>query len=88
MKKSIHLKIIPLLMLMAIGLYGQQSSPSDLWLNAGTDDFATIQQNTEQYFADKDKGRGSGYKQWKRWEYLEPKQASKMGKIINITAKT
>ncbi|MBT0608334.1 T9SS type A sorting domain-containing protein [Aequorivita echinoideorum] len=32
----------------------------------------TVQQiidNAEAYFADKDKGRGSGYKQFKRWEY-------------------
>lgn len=88
MKKNLHFKIILLLILMTISLYGQQSSPSDLWLNAGTDDFATIQQITEQYFADKDKGRGSGYKQWKRWEYFNQNRLSKDGKVINITAKT
>jgi photosystem II stability/assembly factor-like uncharacterized protein len=28
-----------------------------------------IQEEAERYFSDRDKGRGSGYKQFKRWEY-------------------
>jgi hypothetical protein len=42
----------------------------------------------EQYFEGKDKGRGSGYKQWKRWEYLHQNRLSPDGKVINVTAKT
>ena len=44
--------------------------PNALWLDPETDDFATIQQQVEAWFEGKDKGRGSGYKQWKRWEYM------------------
>ena len=42
--------------------------PSEMWLDPSTDDFATIQQQVEAYYATRDKDRGSGYKQWKRWE--------------------
>jgi len=88
MRKHIHYSILLLLMLMALSLRGQQSSPSDLYLNPGTNDFVTIQKNAEQYYADKDKSRGSGYKQWKRWEYIHQNRLSKDGKVINVTAKT
>jgi hypothetical protein len=88
MKRKIHYITVILLMLPAICLYGQQNPTSDLWLNAGTDDFATIQKNAEQYFDGKEKGRGSGYKQWKRWEYIQQNRLSPDGKVINVTAKT
>jgi photosystem II stability/assembly factor-like uncharacterized protein len=68
-------------------IFGQQS-PWDLWLNPGTDDFATIQQNVENYYANKDKfARGSGYKHWKRWEYLQQDRLTDNGKIQNYAAK-
>jgi len=34
----------------------------------GSYTFSEIQKVAEEHFADRDKGRGSGYKQWKRWE--------------------
>lgn len=88
MKKFIHINITFLFLMLAFGLFGQQESPSDLWLNSATDDFATIQQNVEQFYAAKDKGRGSGYTQWKRWEYFNQNRLSPDGKVINVTAKT
>ncbi|MCF8369439.1 MAG: hypothetical protein K9G76_10390 [Bacteroidales bacterium] len=80
--------IINFLVLLIVGwmgnVYGQQlDAVSDIWLNAQTDDFATIQQQAEDYFADKDKGRGSGYKQWKRWEYLNQNRLTPDGKVTN-----
>ena len=62
---------VVVILLMAGYASAQQSSgfnASDMWLNAETDDFATIQQQVESYYATHDKGRGSGYKQWKRSE--------------------
>ncbi|MCD4731530.1 MAG: hypothetical protein K8R74_13080, partial [Bacteroidales bacterium] len=63
-------------------IYGQDSS-SEIWLNPETKDFKQIQQKANDYFADRDKGRGSGYKQWKRWEYLNESRLTTDGKITN-----
>lgn len=38
-------------------------------IDAGTFKVQEIIDNAEAYFANKDKGRGTGYKQFKRWEY-------------------
>ncbi len=62
-----------------------QESAYDQWLNPETDDFEIIRQNTETYFEGKDKGRGSGYKQWKRWENLNENRLSPDGKVVNHT---
>ncbi len=87
MKKYKLIGISFILLLPAIGLYGQQDSPSDFWLNSPTDNFATIQSNVEQYYTGKDKGQGSGYKQWKRWEYFNQTRLTPDGKITNVTAR-
>ncbi|MCW8982019.1 MAG: T9SS type A sorting domain-containing protein [Altibacter sp.] len=39
----------------------------------------------EAYFADKDKGRGSGYKQFKRWEYNALRLMNEAGYLPSIT---
>jgi len=55
----------------------------DLWLHSGTDDFYLIQQKFNEYFANRDKGQGTGYKQFKRWEeFMEPR-VYPSGKLIN-----
>lgn len=71
----------------AFGSLMGQVNPWDLWLNADTDNFATIQQNVENYYIDKDQGRGSGYKQWKRWEYIQQNRLTDDGRVFNYTAK-
>jgi photosystem II stability/assembly factor-like uncharacterized protein len=38
-------------------------------IESGNYSFQEIRQEAESYFEGRDKGRGSGYKQWKRWEY-------------------
>lgn len=84
---KIKLHILIVLGIFVFGSLIGQENPWDLWLNAETDDFATIQQNVESYYADKDKGRGSGYKQFKRWEYLNQHRLTKDGKVFNYTAR-
>ena len=44
-----------------------------------------IQVLAEAYFANRDKGRGSGYKQYKRWEYKMERQVNADGKIQNFS---
>jgi len=62
-------------------------NPYAIWMEPSTDDFATIQQQAEAWFEGKDQGRGSGYKQWKRWEYLNQHRLSEDGKLTNWTAR-
>ncbi len=64
---------------------GEGQTASDLWRNPETDDFNTIREQVEQYFQGKDKGRGSGYKQWKRWENYNQYRLTEEGKIANTT---
>jgi len=40
-----------------------------------------VQQHAESYFADRDKGRGSGYKQYKRWEHRMERLVNEDGRI-------
>jgi hypothetical protein len=61
--------------------------PFSLWLEPETDDFAVIQQQVGAWFEGKDKGRGTGYKQWKRWEYLTGRRLTADGKITNATGR-
>jgi photosystem II stability/assembly factor-like uncharacterized protein len=81
------IKIAALLFLINRIIVGQQDNPFNLWMNPATDDFDTIRQNAEQYFSGRDKGRGSGYVQWKRWEYLNQNRLTPEGKITNIEAR-
>jgi hypothetical protein len=60
--------------------------PGALWLEPETDDFATIRQEVENYFQGRDKGRGSGYVQWKRWEFINEHRLTPDGKITNHAA--
>ena len=82
--KKIATSLLILLTSSGFFLMSQESS-YDLWLNSDTNDFETIRQNTEAHFEGKYKGRGSGYKQWKRWEYLNEHRLSPDGKVTNHT---
>jgi photosystem II stability/assembly factor-like uncharacterized protein len=39
----------------------------------------------EDYFETSDKGRGSGYKQYKRWEYIMERKVNADGRILNFS---
>lgn len=60
--------------------------PWSIWMDPDTTHFETIRQQVEQYYANKDKGRGSGYKQWKRYEYKMEKRLTNDGHTQNYAA--
>ncbi|WP_170134764.1 T9SS type A sorting domain-containing protein [Marinirhabdus gelatinilytica] len=71
-----------LLVLGNITLYAQQYLEM---IDAGTFPVAEIIQEAENYFEGKDKGRGSGYKQFKRWEYMATRLQNENGYVSTIT---
>ncbi|MFT4698571.1 MAG: photosystem II stability/assembly factor-like uncharacterized protein [Flavobacteriaceae bacterium] len=77
-KKSLF--IIALL----IGAVTMQSQEYVQMIDAGTFKVEEIIENAETYFEDKDKGRGSGYKQFKRWEYNAMRLIKDDGYLPNI----
>ncbi|MCH9661207.1 MAG: T9SS type A sorting domain-containing protein [Bacteroidetes bacterium] len=56
-------------------------------IDEGTHTVSEISANAEAYFADKDKGRGSGYKQFKRWQYMANRQQDVNGYLTPVTEK-
>ena len=72
---------------LGFGGLSAQNVISDMWLNPGTDDFSSIQNRVNKYFEGKDHGRGSGYIQWQRWEYMMARRLSSDGKITNWAAR-
>ncbi len=86
MRKHIYITLMAFLIL-GMGRLSGQNSVSDLYLNAGTNDFATIQNTMNQYFSGKSTGKGSGFKQWKRWEYLAERRLTPDGKVANWAAR-
>ncbi|MEI7980340.1 MAG: 3-coathanger stack domain-containing protein [Bacteroidota bacterium] len=82
--KFLTTSLLAVLLMSMISLQGQ-NGVSDLYLNAATDDFATVQHTMTQYFTGRDKGKGSGYKQWQRWEYETSRHLAPGGKITNST---
>lgn len=83
------MKKIGLLVILSIGLGSPQICAQDyLDLIQNPNENTTlqeIQQLAESYFTDRDKGRGSGYKQYKRWEYRMERQVNADGKIQNFS---
>ena len=53
-------------------------------IDAGTYTVEEIITNAEAYFADRDKGRGTGYKPYKRWEYNALRLVKEDGYLPNI----
>ncbi len=60
-----------ILLLICLFFWVQTSQSQDYleMIEDGTFSVEEIIENAEHYFAEKDKGRGSGYVQFKRWEY-------------------
>lgn len=58
-----------LIFTLFLGSFASQAQEYLQMIDDGTYKVQEIIDNAEAYFADKDKGRGSGYKQFKRWEY-------------------
>lgn len=71
----------------AIGQAVDEPEYKEMWKNLTPGvTLAEISQKAEAYFADKDQGRGSGYKQWKRWEYKMQNRLMPDGTIPNVEA--
>ncbi|MBK7336993.1 MAG: HYR domain-containing protein [Saprospirales bacterium] len=75
MKKTLLL----LFLLASISLQGQEYLK---WIERQSD-FEKIQNMAEDHFKNKDLGRGSGYRQFKRWEYLVQDRLGPDGQVIN-----
>ncbi len=58
-----------LMFALVAGVANMHSQEYLTMIEEGTYSVQEIIDNAEAYFADKDKGRGTGYKQFKRWEY-------------------
>lgn len=78
------------LLLIAAGIFAFTSVSAQEYLqmiDEGTHSVAEIVESAETYFVDKDKGRGSGYKQFKRWEYMANRQKNDAGYLTPMSEK-
>jgi len=53
-------------------------------IDAGTFKVQEVIDNAEAYFENRDKGRGTGYKQFKRWEYMAKRLQNDAGYLVSI----
>tara|TARA_R110002072_G_scaffold16233_3_gene63997 strand:- start:200369 stop:202861 length:2493 start_codon:yes stop_codon:yes gene_type:complete len=78
---------LKLLLLALLGCFVAQSNAQQYleMIDAGTFPVHEIVQEAEAYFEGKDKGRGSGYKQFKRWEYMANRLKNEAGYVPTVT---
>ena len=77
------MKKIFLTMLLTLFVWGQGFSQEYLqMIEDGGYTVEEIVTSAEAYFANKDKGRGSGYKQFKRWEYMAKRLMNESGYLV------
>jgi hypothetical protein len=67
------------------GMFSQEYL--DMWQDPNQKDFYAIQEKFYEYFENRDKGRGSGYKQFKRWEMFMEPRVYPSGRLINYPAR-
>ena len=79
------LSVVFLILFLAICVptYGQEHLR--ILQNTNERNFHEIVRRVEAYYADKDKGKGSGYKQFKRWEYFYRTRLDENGNLINVS---
>lgn len=79
------------LFFMSAILLGQSSQPSSeisrFPKQHHFEYFEDYRQAMEAYYANKPKGKGTGYKQWKRSEYMLESRLDNDGKMVNTTAR-
>jgi photosystem II stability/assembly factor-like uncharacterized protein len=78
-----RLKLL-LLFSVFLGSFTIQAQEYLQMIDAGTFKVQEIIDSAEAYFANKDKGRGSGYKQFKRWEYNALRMVKENGYLPTI----
>lgn len=64
--------------ILSFNLYSQEYL---LMIESGNHTIQEIQINAEKYFSTTDKGKGTGYKQYKRWEYNALRMADENGRL-------
>ena len=69
LKKNIMKNIIVLLTMLLGGFLNNYAQEYLEMIESETFSVQEIIDNAEAYFADRDQGKGSGYFQFKRWEY-------------------
>ncbi|MCH2046845.1 MAG: hypothetical protein MK212_22205, partial [Saprospiraceae bacterium] len=79
MKKNIQASIVILFLLIPMGLSAQKKQIHWDMINSGKFSFKQIQKAANKYFEGKFKGKGSGYKQYKRWEYFAHRTVDESG---------
>lgn len=86
MKKSAVVSILILLIFLGrpFSSFGQYHIEL-LKANDGKLPFANLKQQVEKYYENKFKGKGSGYKQWKRFEWWQSMHLDPGGSIAGIT---
>ena len=76
-------KILPLIVLLLGGLTAQSQEYLEM-IDAGTFPVQEVINAAESYFDGNDKGRGTGYKQFKRWEYNAQRLMNENGYLPSI----
>lgn len=63
------------------------AQPYTQWMRQAEEgaSFQEIQKEAEAWYRDRDQGRGSGYKQFKRWEYLVQDRLDENGVPVNFS---
>lgn len=93
MKRKIILIATCLLLLAQLPVEAQkQTAPQEpkylqLMENPATANFYTVKAEFDNYFQNRDKGRGTGYKQFMRWMYMAEPRFSPTGEMFNIAAR-
>lgn len=81
--KKLRLRILFLFSFL-MATYMGYSQEYRRMIDAGTFTVEEIINNAEAYFANRDKGRGTGYKPYKRWEYNALRLINEDGYLPNI----
>lgn len=84
MRLSLLIWIVLITGLHMQNLYGQYYL--DYMQQHPDQNFYEIKAAVEEYYADKDKGRGSGYKQFRRWAILMEPYFYPTGEMFNVSA--
>lgn len=75
-------------MLLSFFFLGLTASYSQEYIEMMESETYTVQEivvNAEAYFENRDKGKGTGYTQFKRWEYMSKRTMNEDGKLPAIT---
>ncbi len=69
---------------LCLSIHGINSQEYLQMIDAGTYPVQEVITAAEDYFENKDKGRGSGYKEFKRWEYMALRRVKENGYLPTV----